>query len=565
MKARSPHRLSLRALIAAFAIIQLVAPPSFAQGAAAKSAPALSEAEREAASHVKVETIRDVTAALAGKEMQGRGTGQPGADRAAQYIADHFAKLGLKPLGDQAESKPGYLQPIKFKVDQVGADSSFKAGDASLKFKDEFIIPPPLPQESSKEASGALVFAGYGVVSPDVKRDDLAGIDVKGKIVILLGGRPNNVDASAWAKAAGQQAVFGRLLTAGAAGFVIVYAAARATQPFSLAATYLSRRRVAVADAPAFPVKLPPIVLVSDAAAEKLFAGAGASFADLKAKAQGGEFVSRDLNKPASVSVRVRHEEATSSNVVGVIEGTDAALKDEALVYSAHYDAYGVEPDGTFYPGAADNALGIGKLLAIAEGFVKAKVKPRRSVIFLAVTGEEYGLLGAEYWVKHPTWPLEKVAANINFDGIGTEVWGELHYLINYGFEHSELGKTVGDVAAAMGAEIIADPFPEEGVFYRSDHYAFFKRGVPGLYLISAPAGDQAAFGARAMKWLVTDYHMATDTVQKDWNWKGAQQLAVVGMLAGLRVANQDAMPAWLSSSPYNRPRGTTLPPPPRQ
>jgi len=564
MKARSPYRLSLRALIAALVIIHLSVPLSLAQSAA-KTAPALSAAEREATSHVKVETIREVTAALTTKEMQGRGTGQPGADRAANYIADQFAKLGLKPLGDPAESKPSYLQSIKFKVDHVEPDSSFKAGDVSLKYKDEFIVPPPLPTEASKDASGALVFVGYGVVSPDVKRDDLAGIDVKGKIVVMLGGKPNNVEAAAWAKAASQQAVFGRLLSSGAAGFVIVYVTARSTQPFSLAATYLSRRRVTLADAPGFPIKLPPIVLINDAAAEKLFAGTGTGFADSKARAQSGEFVSRDLNKPAAISVHVKHEEAASSNVVGILEGADATLKNEAVVYSAHYDAYGIETDGTIYPGAADNALGIGKLMAIADGFVRAKTKPRRSVIFLAVTGEEYGLLGAEHWVKHPTWPLEKVAANINFDGIGTEVWGELHYLINYGFEHSDLGKTIADIAAATNAEIIADPFPEEGVFYRSDHYAFFKRGVPGLYLISTPAGDQTAVGARAMKWLVTDYHMATDTVQKDWNWKGAQQLAVIGLLAGLRVANQDAMPAWLPGSPYNRPRGTNLPPPPRQ
>ena len=565
MNARSPYQLFLRALTAALVIAHLIAPSPLAQAPAAKTAPVLSAAEREAAAQLKAETIRDVTVALAAKEMQGRGTGQPGADRAAQYIADRFARLGLKPLGDQAEGKPGYLQSIKFKVEHVQPDSSFKAGDVSLKYKEDFVIPPPLPQEDSKEASGALVFAGYSVVSPDLKRDDLAGLDLKGKIVVVLSGRPNNVEAAAWARAANQQAVFGRMIGAGAAGFAIVYTSARATQPFSLAATYLSRRRVLFADAPAFPIKLPPIALIGDAAAEKLFAGTGASFAEVKAKAQAGEFVSRDLNKPAAISVRLKHEATTSSNVVGVLEGADAALKSEALVYSAHYDAYGIDTDGTIYPGAADNALGIGKLVAIAEALTKAKAKPRRSVIFLAVTGEEYGLLGAEYWVRHSTWPLEKVAANINYDGIGTEVWGEMGYLINYGFDHSDLGKTIADVAAATKAEIIADPFPDEGVFYRSDHYAFFKRGVPGLYLISTPAGDQAATGARAMKWLVTDYHMATDTVQKDWSWKGAQQLAVVGLVAGLRVANQDAMPAWLPNSPYNRPRGTTLPPPPRQ
>ena len=553
-----PYRLSpWRALLAALMVTQLTAPLAFAQASAAQPAPALTAAEREAASHVKVDTVRDVTLALTAKEMQGRGTGQPGADRAAEYIASQFARLGLKPLGDQAEGKTSYLQAIKFKVEQVQPDSSFKVGDLSLKYKDEFILSPPLPEETSRDATGALTFVAYGAVSPEVKRDDLAGIDVKGKVVIVLDGRPKNVDAAAWSKTASQPLRFGRLISAGAAAFVIVYAGARETQPFSLVAKYLARRRVALADAPGLPIKVPPVALISDETAEKLLAGTGAGFAELKAKAQGGEFVSRDLNKTAAISVRLKREAVNSSNVVGVLEGTDAALKSEAVVYSAHYDAYGIDLDGTVYPGAADNALGIGKLVAIAEGFAKAKQKPRRSVIFLAVTGEEYGLLGAEHWVKHPTWPLEKVAADINFDGIGTEVWGELHYLINFGFEYSDLGKTIADVAAATGAEIMADPFPEEGAFFRSDHFAFVKRGVPGLYLFSGPAGDQAVIGARAKKWLVTDYHMATDTVQKDWNWKGAQQLSVVGLLAGMRVANQDAMPAWLPGSPYNRPRGT--------
>ena len=553
------------AALSLIAIILAVSSTSSARQSAAGAAPALSTAEREAASHVKVETVRNVTTALAAPDMQGRGTAQAGADRAARYLAGQFAKLGLKPLGEQTDGRPGYLQPIKFKVEQVLPDSTFKVGDTNLKFKSDFIIAPPLPQDAVKEASGPLVFAGYAVVSPDVKRDDLAGIDVKGKIVVVLGGRPKGVDDAAWARASNQTTVFGRLIGAGAAGFVMVYSPARPTQPFDLVATYLSRRRVALADAMGFPVKVPPIVLINDATAEKLFAGSGTSFADAKAKAESGEFASRDLNKPAAVSVHVKREEGTSSNVAAILEGSDPALKAEAVVYSAHYDAYGIEADGTIYPGAADNAVGVGKLIAIAEAFTNAKAKPRRSVIFLAVTGEEYGLLGTEYWVKHPTWPLEKIAANINYDGIGTDVWGETGLLINYGFSHSELGKTIADVAAALGVQIIPDPFPGEGVFYRSDHFAFFKRGVPALYLIGTPAGDQAKFGSRAMKWLVTDYHMSTDTIQKDWNWKGAQQLAVIGLVAGWRVADQDAMPAWLSTSPFNRPRGSTSPPPARQ
>ncbi|HKS41154.1 MAG TPA: M20/M25/M40 family metallo-hydrolase, partial [Blastocatellia bacterium] len=280
--------------------------------------------------------------------------------------------------------------------------------------------------------------------------------------------------------------------------------------------------------------------------------------------AEDGQFVSRDLGKQAAISIRVKREEVTSSNVAAVLEGSDAKLKEEAVVYCAHYDAYGVDTDGTIYPGAADNALGVAKLVAIAESLAKSKPKPRRSIIFLAVTGEEAGLLGAEHWVKQPTWPIEKVAASINYDGIGSEVWGPMKNLIDYGFKHSDLGGVVEGVTSAMNITIVPDPFPEENVFYRSDHYAFFKKGVPSVYFIGAPA-DQAAVGARAMKFLVTDYHMATDTVQKDWDWSGARDLTVIGLLVGMRVADQDSMPAWLQSSPYNRPRGTNLPPPPRQ
>lgn len=559
MKASPSFRIYLGRFVILLLAVPLVTPAVAArQSASAKTAPALSKSERDASARVKVETLREVTNALASKEMEGRGTGQPGADRAAKYIADRFAKIGLKPAGEANT----YLQEIKFKSEQVQPDSSFKVGDTVLKFKDDFVISPPLPAEP-KDISGGVVFAGYGVVSPDLKRDDLAGIDVKGKIVIVLTNRPKNVDAAAWSKAANQQVVFGRLITSGAVGFIVTYIG-RETQPFPLVAAYLTRRRVAFADAPQMPVKVPPIAVVNDPTAEKLFAGSGITYADAKAKAEAGEFVSRDLGKQGALSVRVKREEVTSRNVAAVLEGSDAKLKEEAVVYSAHYDAYGVDMDGTIYPGAADNALGVAKLIAIAESLAKSNPKPRRSIIFLAVTGEEYGLLGAEYWLKHPTWPIEKVAASINYDGIGTEVWGPMKNLVDYGFKHSDLGGVVEGVTSAMNVSIVPDPFPEEGIFYRSDHYAFFKKGVPSVYFIGAPA-DQMATGARAMKFFVTDYHMATDTVRKDWDWSGARALTLVGLLVGMRVADQDAMPAWLQSSPYNRPRGTNLPPPPRQ
>jgi hypothetical protein len=531
--------------------------PAPALTSAALRSAVLTPAERRISTLVKTPTISTVTTTLASKEMQGRGTAQPGADKAARYIADAMAKLGLKPLGDAGT----YLQSSKFKSEQILPDTSLKAGDATLKFKEDFVIAPPYPSEQ-KDVSADVVFVGYGLTSAELKRDDLAGIDVKNKLVVILGGRPKNVDEAAWNKLASPQIRFGGLITRGVAGIIITNFEVQ-NQSYSTVSKYLSRRQVASADAPAMPFKLPPIILTGESGAEKLFAGSGMSFAQAKEKAEGGEMVSRELSKQATLAVRIKREEGTSSNVVGMIEGADAALKDQAVVYSAHYDAYGMDTDGTIYPGAADNALGVGAVMAIAEAFTKSPARPRRSIIVLIVTGEEYGLLGAEHWVKHPTWPIEKIAADINYDGIGTEVWGPVKRVLGYGREHSDLGVMLEGVVAGMGNTVVPDPFPEEKVFYRSDHYAFVKKGVPALMLLGAPDGDLEPFKARAKKWLDTDYHMPTDTVRADWNWEGMRTMAVTGMILGLRVANQDAMPAWLPSSPFNQPRGTSKSPPP--
>jgi len=348
--------------------------------------------------------------------------------------------------------------------------------------------------------------------------------------------------------------IFGRGAVA-----MIVGNAGSAAQPYSLIANYLSRRRVSLASQAALPFKIPPVLLVSDAAMEKAFVGSEMTYAQTLAKAKTGEVVSRELGKTATLALRIKRDETTSSNVVGVLEGSDPKLKEEAIVFSAHYDAYGIESDGRIFPGAADNALGVGMISSVAEALVKAFPKPaerpRRSIIFLAVTGEEYGLFGSEYWVAHPTWPLEKVAADINFDGIGTEIYGPVKRVVGFGAEHSDLGTTFEDVAAATGNIVTPDPMPEENAFVRSDHYPFVKKGVPALMLLGGPAGEVTAWIPRAQKWMETDYHSPSDTVKPNWDWTGPQTLAQLGMIIGLRVASADTMPAWRATSPFNKPR----------
>ena len=543
------------ALAAFVAVLALLAGHTAgAQNAAVTSgaarAVALSPAERRDADALSAESIRKATVDLSAPAMEGRATATAGGERAAKYIADRFAQLGLKPIGD----KGTYFQAVPFRSTQLQPETAFAVGDAKLALGKEFLPAPPFPAEGA-DATGGLVFVGYGVSSADLGRDDYAGLDVKGKIAVVLSGRPDNVDQATWTRIASQQALVMALVTRGVAGVVIVGYGEGGEWTFDKLADYLMRRSVALAGGPAGPpIKLPPIALATSAAAEKMFAGSGATFADTKAKAKTGEFVSRDLGKTATLSVRVKREEVTGSNVVAVLEGSDPTLKSEAVLYTAHYDAFGTSVDGRVYAGAADNALGVAEILAIAEAFAKSPERPRRSIVFLAVTGEEHGLLGAKHYAEHPTWPLERVVANVNFDGIGTEVYGPVEQIVGFGAEYSTLGAVFEDVAAATGLRVVPDPMPEEKAFYRSDHYAFVKKGVPALMVLGAPGGDTALWVKRANEWLKTDYHQTTDVVRPDWNWSGARTIAVVGLLVGRRVAAADAMPTWLPTAPFNRP-----------
>ncbi|MGI9105047.1 MAG: M20/M25/M40 family metallo-hydrolase [Pyrinomonadaceae bacterium] len=523
--------------------------------APAGNAALLTAAEQEAVASVQAETIREAVVALSAPAMEGRGTGQPGGDRAAQYLADRFSKLNLKPLGD----KNSYLQNIKFRETLVTPESTLKAGEETLVLGRDYVVTPPF--SGDENLSGKMVFVAYGLTSKSPKRDDLAGVNVAGKIVVLLDGPPKGVRKEDWKKAKAGQQIMTRLFVGGAAA-VMIAGTGDELHPYAETADYLVRRQVELASEGEFPAEAPPFVLLSDTGAEKLFAGSEMTYAQARAKAEAGEFASINLKQTAKITVRLKKGKGTSSNVVGYLEGSDPKLKDEAVVYTAHYDAYGMGADGRIYPGAADNALGVGELIAVAEAFTKSPARPKRSIIFLLVTGEEYGLYGAEHWVKNPTWKIERVAANLNLDGIGTEVYGPVKRVVGFGLEHSDLGATLTDVVAATGNRIAPDPMPEEKSFYRSDHYAFVKKGVPALMLMGAPDGETGAWVARARKWLKTDYHQPTDTVRPDWSWEGARTIAVVTFLTGLRVANADALPAWLPSSPFNRKRGTNEPPP---
>jgi hypothetical protein len=516
----------------------------------------LSATEKQLAGEIKSEVIREVVTALSADEMQGRGTAQPGGDKAANYIADRFAKLNLKPLGD----KNSYLQSMKFKDTEPLEESSFRIGEQTLKLGSDFVPIPPA--NGDENASGQMFFIAYGLVLPALKRNDLEGLNVSGKVVVMLEGPPRNVSKSSWKKAYAQFEIVRALVAAGVTGIVFINHG-REEQPYAETANYMVRRQVKLADSTDYPAELPPFVTVSNEAADRLFAKSGTTRAEALASAEAEGFKPIDLKQTSKITIRYKKGRGNGSNVIGLMEGSDPNLKNEAVVFSAHYDAYGMTADNRIYHGAADNGLGVGEMIAVAEAFSRTATKPKRSVIFMAVTGEEYGGLGSDYWVKNPTWKIKQTAANLNLDGMGTEVYGPVKVIVGFGAEHSSLGNTLNEVAAAEGLKVIPDPMPDEKAFYRSDHYYFVKKGIPGIMLLGAPEGETKAWIDRMKQWEKTDYHQPTDTIRPEWNWEGPRMIAEVMAIMGLRVANDEKMAAWVSSSPFNRERGTNAEPPP--
>jgi Zn-dependent M28 family amino/carboxypeptidase len=545
LHSKSPRRLALAWLAGLSLCAQI-----FAQTAA--FAPAkISDTEKELVAQIKTETIKEITEKLSADEMQGRGTMQPGGDKAADWIAERMKSLGLKPLGD----KGSYLQKVDFKETLLMPETAFKAGDESLKLGTDFGIAPF--SAGNKSASGEMVFVAYAMVVDSMKRNDLGNMNLQGKIVVMLEGPPPGITKKQWDDAEASSLFIRNLFSKGVAGIVII-GHGREENPPEMSIDYFSRRQIDMADDAGSPPQIPLFVYTSKTGAEKLFAKSETSLKDALMQADGKDFKPFSLKQSAKISSKIKSTKGMSNNVVGILEGSDPTLKSEAIVFSAHYDGYGME-NGKIYHGAADNALGVAEMLAVAEAYSKMATKPKRSMIFLAVTAEEYGLYGSKYWAKKPTWDIKKVAANLNLDGIGTEVYAPVKTFVGFGAEHSTIGAMLTDVSSAFDIKVIPDPMPDEKIFLRSDHYSFVERGVPALMLLGAPEGDPQKWIDRSKEWEKTDYHQPTDTIKPDWAWEGAETVAEVMAIMGLRISDQTAMPSWLSSSRFGKlERGNT-------
>jgi hypothetical protein len=531
-------------------LFSFFATSTFGQSAEPAAA-GLSAVEREIADKITVASIKEMTTALAAPEMEGRGTGQPGGDRAANWIAERYKALGLKPLGD----KGSYLQKVDFKETVATEETSFLAGDQSLKHGDEFGLVPQ--NNGNKNVSGDMVFLAFAIVAKSNGIDQIGSTNLRGKVAVILEGPPPGVTKDQWDKQKLGMAFLRNLVFGGVSAIVYIGRGSEKNPPEELI-SYFSRRQLALPNEEGFPVEVPPFVYVSAKGAEKLFAKSGVTREQALEQAVTKEFKPIDLKQKAKIVAKYRTVKVSGSNVVGVLEGSDPKLKSEAVVFTAHYDAYGKEGDKIYY-GAADNALGTSEMLAVAEAYSKLAQKPKRSMIFLAVTGEEYGLYGSKHWAKEPTWDIKKVTANLNLDGIGSEVFGPVKTMVGFGAEHSTIGGMLDVVAKQYDINVIPDPKPEDKVFLRSDHYSFVERGVPALMLLGAPAGEKEVWLKRIEDWEKTDYHQPGDTIQPNWAWEGAETVAEVMGILGWRISEAEAMPSWLPSSRFSKfDRGNT-------
>ncbi|BBM01217.1 M28 family metallopeptidase [Microbulbifer sp. GL-2] len=487
---------------------------------------------------------------LASAELAGRDTGSEGYRKAAQYVAQQFERMGLAPAGEQ-----GFFQEVPFRRaswDNTEPSLVLKGSNSetTFTFGEEFIAAPSAVNErSSLEAD--LVFVGYGIEALDYGLNDYANLDVKGKIAVILSGRPDSLPSEVGAHYASSRNKRETAARNGAVGYITLYTPEREKRrPF---ARYAEHRHDDTFDwvnrkgkpGSATPGLHPGAMLNSDAAG-KLFVGAQRSlqgvFEDMENGKNPKGFA---LPYRAELNTNSKHEAITSPNVVAVLPGSDPLLKDEYVVFSAHLDHIGKKDDGQIYYGAQDNAAGIAVMLETARLFIESGQSPRRSLLFVAVTGEEKGLLGSDYFAEYPTVPLQSIVANINLDM--PMLLYPFRDIIAFGAEHSSLGQIAKHAASRSGLKLSPDPMPEEVIFVRSDHYNFVRRGVPSIYLITGREAQDPDIDGTAMQvaFLQESYHKPGDAPDAGINYVAAKQFTEVNYLIAREVADAEGKPSW--------------------
>jgi Zn-dependent M28 family amino/carboxypeptidase len=491
--------------------------------------------------------------ALANDGMQGRQTGSPEHRKAAEYVASQFQQAGLSPAATD-----GYLQPVKFDVRRIVESQSslelVRDGKAErLVLGDDATV--GLRTNPADAVDGPLVFAGYGLAVPEMKFDDFAGLDLKGKIAVTISGGPSSIPGNLRAHY-GSAAERGKFLEqAGAIGVVTIQNPGSADVPWARSSLARLQESMSLTDPGLVDMKSVRLTVTVNAAhADKWLAGSGHTIAELLKLADAGQPLPRfPLKASLRAKVTVERRQVESQNVVAAIQGTDPALKNEYVVLSAHLDHVGVgEPikGDRIYNGAMDDASGVASLLEIARSLRDAKTMLRRSLLFVVVTGEEKGLLGSRYFAAHPTVDAKHMVADLNMD-MFLPLY-PMRLLTVYGLGESDLGADVRKVAAAMKVEVQDDPAPQRNVFVRSDQYNFIRRGIPAV-MIAFGSRKGSPEEAAEKAWLTNRYHAPSDDLSQPVDLPAAAAYNQFMTTLATTVANETARPQWKPESFFRR------------
>jgi Zn-dependent M28 family amino/carboxypeptidase len=493
-------------------------------------------------------------ATLASDAFEGRKPATAGEARTLEYLTGEFRRLGLEP-----GHRGGFLQEVPVVEITAGSDARLAIGGEALRIPDEAVIWTKRVVPQMDLAASPLVFVGYGVVAPEQGWNDYAGVDMRGKTALILINDPGF--------ATGDETLFrGRALTyygrwtykleeaarQGAAAAIIVHETEPAAYPWETVVNSWTGPQLDKASPTGNAERVSVEGWITSAVAERLLGRAGHGFADLKARANTRGFRPVPLPLEASATLRNAIRKSSSSNVVAVLPGTKRSR--EYVIYMAHWDHLGrsFAVGDNIFNGAVDNATGTAGLLTIAEGFVRSSRAPERSIVFLALTLEESGLLGSEHYVANPPFPLEQTVAAINMDAL--YFGGPTRDVSVVGYGASELDGYLAAAARAQGRELRPEPTPEKGFFYRSDHFNFAKRGVPALYIKSGVEDlERGAEWAREQheEFIALRYHKPGDEYRPGVDLRGSLQDFELLRAVGARLARERSFPNWAQDSEF--------------
>ena len=492
--------------------------------------------------------------------LEGRAPATRGGRIAEEYIATQLQAYGVKPgVGDSSYFQRVPIDVVKADPGSIKVTASGKA-NANLRFTDDVVVWPGSATDASS-ARGELVFVGYGATAPEYKWDDYKDTDVRGKILLVLVNDPPATAAEPNLFGGKAMTYYGRWTykyeeaeRRGAAGMLIVHTTERAGYPWHVVVNSNSTEHRLLPRDPSLPAPIGVRGWITDSAATALLAQAGLNMSQLRKQAESRDFrpVSTGIIIDESMKNSLQHMAA--NNVIGLVRGIDPKVRDEYVVYSAHWDHFGIGPvvnGDSIYNGAVDNASGVASILAIAHAAAEG-IKPRRSQLFVFVTAEESGLLGSAYFGEHPTVPASKIVAALNMDIV--PVNGRVRDLNVLGDNKSSLGPALAQLVKSEGVRLSPDAHPEQGHFYRSDHFSFAKAGIPsvsiggGVDYVGRPAG----WGLQqAEDYTAHRYHQPSDEYRPDWDLSGAAQLADIVYRFGLSLGNARTVPTWNADAEF--------------